>query len=564
MRFCTLAILAIVLFINTPTTFADRSAPMPPGMTVESVKTNQARYCSQDSNSENCRRFSRILHCRAVFNLEKCLPERKHYYCNVDVDQTECTRLTRVLAGNGSSGSGSSGSSSGADIDDTDNGPVDSDHGGSVPLCQLTGTCGGTSSGSGSGSGSSGSSSGMASSSGSTGSSGGGSSSGSITPPKLCIPSSGCNQDVTPGNFQSALNGANCGCSLTLGAGNYPAFNYTKNCPASNPIVLRASGSGVKFGSFTINGTGLTVSGPEITGQVWFNGDYNRITRAAFTGNAEIDFKEGSQNNRIDHNDFVLNRMGVGETQTAIGFYRPRSAAQMYANNRIDSNYFTTNTSTPSADVGGNGIFLCMYGAQDGYQYAKQFGSAKTLIENNLFENWGRKNVMEVKCSDNVFRNNTLVNTGRVLNRHGGRNTYENNWFQNLTTGLAIREYDNKVTGNYFEAARIILYKGTRNYPEGECFQHRDWMPAGYQAPQGPPAVRTLLDNNSGPLIIGDKEGSGCEVPVLQTQIRSHKGPISKISEVGTSGPTSTNASPPARKLTRSQVGRGAAEPGCN
>jgi len=231
----------------------------------------------------------------------------------------------------------------------------------------------------------------------------------------------------------------------------------------------------------------------------------------------------------------------------------------MYQNNQIDSNYFTTNTPVPTSRQPGNGIFLCMYGAQDGYQYLSRFGSAKTLIENNLFEDWGRKNVMEVKCSDNVFRNNTLVNTGRVLNRHGGNNVYENNYFQNMTTGLAIREYDNRVTGNYFERARIILYSGTRKYPDGQCFQDRAWMPAPYRAPQGPPAVRTYINNNKGLLSIGESEGNGCEVPVIATTIGCHDGVIQYGgAHVGTQGPSKTGACGPIpRKLTDDDVGRG-------
>lgn len=549
------------VILNILPSASQAALPLPRGMTPESVAADQSRYCAQDRDGYNCHRFSRLLHCRANYDTQKCRIEREYYYCKEDIDKARCERLRHWNSSGSSSGGGDDGDE---DIEDQDDDVVDGGgHDGSVPLCQLMGTCG-SSSGSSSGS-NGGSSSGMASSSGSSGSTGSSSGgyTGPITPPKLCIPSSSCNQNVTPATFQAALNNTNCGCSLTLAAGNYNSFIYNKSCPASSPITIRAAGGGVRIPNISINGSGLFVSGPEINGQVVINGDNNRITRAAFVGDGQIDFKEGSQNNRIDHNDFTLNNQGVGETETAIAFYRPRSTAQMYANNRIDSNYFTTN-SNPSPSNYGAAIFLCMYGAQDGYQYAWQYGSARTMIENNLFENWGRKNVLEEKCNDNVFRNNTLVNTGRVLKRHGGRSTYENNWFERMTTGLAIREYDNKVIGNYFQAAKLILYKGTRNYPEGECFQDRAWMPAGYQAPQGPPAVRTLIDNNSGPLIIGDKEGSGCEVPVLQTRILSHKGTITRVSEAGTTGPTSTNANPPARKLTRSQVGRGAAEPGCN
>ena len=167
---------------------------------------------------------------------------------------------------------------------------------------------------------------------------------------------------------------------------------------------------------------------------------------------------------------------------------------------------------------------------------------------------------MEAKCSDNRFINNTMVNTGRVLNRHGGRNLYQNNIFDNSTTGLAIREFDNQVINNYFNKARIILYRGTRNYPQGGCYQDRHWMPPGYPgAPQGPPAVATYLDRNRGPLVLGDLEGGGCEIPALDTHIACHDGPITHLSHAGTQGPAATScAFAMPKKLTRSDVGRGA------
>ncbi len=380
-----------------------------------------------------------------------------------------------------------------------------------------------------------------------------------ISKPIIDPPPGGCEAEVTPATFKRELDNKGCGCKLLLAPGNYPDFTYTKKCTASNTFMIQAKADGVRFKDFTVNGNGLFFSGPEVSNQITIDGDYNRITQVLFTKSGQIDFKEGSASNRIDHNDFILDPRGTGETATAIAFYRPRSTEQMYQNNQIDSNYFTTNTPVPTSRQPGNGIFLCMYGAQNGYQYLSRFGSAKTLIENNLFEDWGRKHVMEVKCSDNVFRNNTLVNTGRILNRHGGNNIYENNYFQNMTTGLAVREYDNRVTGNYFERARIILYSGTRKYPDGQCFQDRAWMPAPYRAPQGPPAVRTYINNNKGPLSIGESEGNGCEVPVLNTTIGCHDGPVQyKGAHVGTQGPSKTGACGPIpRKLTRADVGRG-------
>lgn len=388
-------------------------------------------------------------------------------------------------------------------------------------------------------------------------------------PPVICIKPTDCQQTVSnSGALQAALNNADCGCEIVASSGNYTGtLTYGKSCPESSPLMIRSSQPGAAkiSGLLRINGTGAIFQGFEVSGGINISGSRNRVTRTLFSGTGQIDFIEGASFNRIDHNDFILNRQGTGETSTAIAFYRPRSVAQMYNTNRIDSNFFTTNTATPSASVYGSAIFLCMYGAQNGYQYAKNFGSARTIIENNLFQNWGRKDLMEVKCSDNIFRNNTLINTGRVLNRHGGRNTYQNNIFDNMTTGLAIREYDNQIINNFFNKAKLIIYKGTRKYPQGECFQDRDWMPAGYQAPQGPPAVRTIIDKNRGALLIGDSEGAGCDVPVLNTKILCHEGSIQRSNDVGTTGPTSTSGCftmPP--RLTRNEAGRGAPETGCN
>jgi len=365
--------------------------------------------------------------------------------------------------------------------------------------------------------------------------------------------------------LQAALNNTECGCEIVATAGNYGGtITYNRTCSESSPLMVSASSpNGVRLsGTLQIAGSGGIFQGFEITGGVNIAGDYNRVTRALFTGNGQIDFKEGASYNRIDHNDFIQPAQVSGETGATIAFYRPRSVSQMYNSNRIDSNFFTTNTGTPGS---GYAIFLCMYGAQDGYPYLSQFGSARTTIENNLFQDWGRL-VMEVKCSDNKFINNTMINTGRILNRHGGRNLYQNNIFDNVKRGLTVREFDNQIINNYFDNAEIMLYKGSRKYPDGSCWQPRTWLPAGYQAPQGPPAVRTVLDKNRGPLVIGIQDGSGCEVPALNTQIRCHEGTIQKISEVGTTGPTATASCGFAmpHRLTRAEVGRGAPEAGCN
>lgn len=55
-----------------------------------------------------------------------------------------------------------------------------------------------------------------------------------------CYDPTSCQADVTPGNFMSELNSKPCGCTLKMGPGKYPFFNYTKNCTAENPFILEA------------------------------------------------------------------------------------------------------------------------------------------------------------------------------------------------------------------------------------------------------------------------------------------------------------------------------------
>jgi GH24 family phage-related lysozyme (muramidase) len=386
-----------------------------------------------------------------------------------------------------------------------------------------------------------------------------------------CYPVTDCQVDVTPGNFLSALNGNDCGCTLNLGPGSYPKFTYSKKCTPANPMILKAKAGGVKFNQgINVQGNGGIFVGFEIGGGIvaYTRANDNRLTRSLFTGPSRVLYNVGSSRNRFDHNDVVVpGQAGSGsDAGNFIAFDAFWSPADGIYNNRVDSNFFTT-TSGSKAEYQ-TGIFhgintgACML---RGFAYVDTpWGHHNTLIENNLWDKWERRRVFEIKGSGIVIRNNTISNTtANSLYRHGMDGTITGNYFENAKSGLSIREYNHKIENNMFINSKLELYAGSRSYNQcgRMCFKDRPWFPGGI--PQGAPAVKTYINNNKGPLVIGEIAGSGCIVPATDTTIGCHDGSITKKVEKGTTGPTSTSCSVTATKLTKADVGRSGPEGSC-
>lgn len=348
-------------------------------------------------------------------------------------------------------------------------------------------------------------------------------------------------------------------------------FNYSRSCTPGAPLVVKASSGARVTGSLNISGQYGIFQGFEFAGAaIDIAGDNNRVTRNRFTGDPSVDFIEGAQKNRFDHNDISVVTAGNRSSNAFMGFSRPGSTAEMYNLNRIDHNYFTTNfTGTPTTE--GMGIFHGKYGAETGYPIWKQYGHFRTSIDNNLFENWGRKNAIESKGSDSQFIGNTFINAGRLLIRQGDNNRIENNYFEH-TKGLIVREFGHVIKNNYFTGSALALMKGERSYDNGDCYRPRDWMPSKWPGvPQGSPAVGVTIDKNRGTLIIGDMEGGSgtvCQVPVINAKILCHEGTIQRQnspSDEGTSGPTATASCGfvMPHKLTHADVGIDAVDSSC-
>ena len=385
-------------------------------------------------------------------------------------------------------------------------------------------------------------------------------------PVALCIPPGNTEVAATCRSIQSVLASAACGTTINLSPGDCGGFTYDKNCAQGSPVVITAgTQTGVRFtGAINVLGSGLIIHGAEISNMITVDGDYNRVTQALFTAGGRINYLEGSSYNRFDHNDVTPGAI----TRPFMGFFRPRNTEQMYLSNGIDSNYF----SSPGAAGGlGMAIFLGMYGADEGYPYLRQFGMAGTVIANNLFEDWGGTAV-EIKFSENFVTVNTFRNSGRLLLRHGYHNTVDANCFER-SQGVDVREADHIISNNYLDGGKIDLLMGVRKYQDGTCFQYRHWIPAAFDpqqgAPQGPPAVNVTVLNNRGSLRLGaDEGGRDCEMPVLNTNIQCHEGPVEITNDWGTRGQTSSGAIGSCgftmpHCLTREEVGRGSPDEQC-
>lgn len=466
---------------------------------------------------------------------------------------------SRVGWGEADGGSSSSGSSSGADEDDQDTGPVSSSggHGGSRPVCELTGTCGGTSGG-GSSSSSSSSSSGSSSSSSSSSSSGGSSSGGSPAPLiDLCYPSTGEATNVsTAAQLQAALNTAGPGDQIILANGTYGGtFTYNKNGTATNPIVIRGSGGAVFTGVFNLGGSYAVLAGVKFQGgRATMNGHHNRITRTLFTNPATpaIEMKTGGHAyNRIDHNEFRSFRGYAVE----IGAQRDASKHQGH---RIDHNYIFDHT------VGGSEEVMRML--TDAYR------DSYLTYEYNLFDKvlQGERHQAElisVKTARTILRGNTVINSPNtaLTFRETNRTLAEGNYLQDGAT-IRVMGDDNIIRNNFVGSGGSIELRagdGNMDTPSAPGCPKSGLVPLlpGCKTVHAA-ARRAIVENNTAAIKLGINY-SDDNIPAANNVLRNNTGSVVNAGpHVGTVN-HGGSANTTARKLTISDVGIGAADPEC-
>ncbi|MBO9489308.1 polysaccharide lyase 6 family protein [Endozoicomonas sp. G2_1] len=252
------------------------------------------------------------------------------------------------------------------------------------------------------------------------------------------------------------LNIANCGDSVVLNNGRYAdvKFESSKNCSAGKGIIVVASNPGqVEFTGdvdITLSGRYFELSGIAFKYGTRTNakgdlitvaGKRNRITNNKFD---DFDNQDGAwiklkgQYNRIDHNEFSGKRSVGSYINIDIAKGKP-------SYHLVDYNYFTR----PLLGSNGGSAARVGHGSMHNYK-------SRTIFEHNVFDNQnGEAEIVSIKSSENIFRNNTFLNSrGHLSLRQGKRNLVIDNYFlgngQTKQTGVFIRGEDHVVFNNYF------------------------------------------------------------------------------------------------------------------
>lgn len=151
------------------------------------------------------------------------------------------------------------------------------------------------------------------------------------------------------------------------------------------------------------------------------------------------------QNNRLDHNS-ILGKLYTGVTVAVI----LNSEQDRENHHSIDHNYFGERPI-----LGSNGGETIRVGTSH-----HAFFSSNTVIEDNMFHRCdGEVEVVSIKSSDNVIRNNVfLACRGILALRHGNRNLVEGNAFigNNLpnTGGVRIVNEGHTIKNNLFHSLK--------------------------------------------------------------------------------------------------------------
>lgn len=286
-------------------------------------------------------------------------------------------------------------------------------------------------------------------------------------------------------DLSDAVNNASGGEIFIIKNGSYKDFEATFEIEASEskPIIIKAE----TIGGVTLTGESqfvfkksayVTLEGFifDCTGDntlVKLEGCNNiRITRNIFElettesikwvyvggvwNDNTLPFQNPSHDNRIDHNIFQ-NKSTPGHYITIDGTTDSNDIAYQSQNDRIDHNHFRNNSPRAVNEQESIRIGWSKMSMSSGY----------TIVESNLFENCdGDPEIVSVKSSDNIIRNNTFLSSyGTLSLRHGNRNRVEGNYFFGngkeigtspagstlYTGGIRIYGKDHVIINNYLE-----------------------------------------------------------------------------------------------------------------
>lgn len=166
--------------------------------------------------------------------------------------------------------------------------------------------------------------------------------------------------------------------------------------------------------------------------------DYFNPESRSSSGNWILIF---GRNNRFDHNTIIGKLNNDVTLAVSLGEERDREN-----HHRIDHNYFGMRPI-----LGSNGGETIRVGNSH-----DAFFSSGTIIENNMFERCdGEVEVVSIKSSDNIVRNNIFLESAGVLAlRHGNRNLVEGNAFigndKSNTGGVRVVNEGHIIKDNLF------------------------------------------------------------------------------------------------------------------
>lgn len=344
-----------------------------------------------------------------------------------------------------SGGGSSTSSSSGADEEGQDTTPVSSGgHGGSVPLCQLQGTCGGSSS-------SGGASSGGSSSGGGSSGSGGGTASSSGGPVNIPPAPAECGgataaATVNPGNFNSALATLGGGKTLVMAPGRYPAINLSGKSYGGATLKCATPGACQTSKAILSKVSGLTIDGIKVVGggigiEIAKSNDVTiRCSTLVEQTSSGIVLMPGGGNTqiKIDNNVFHNDKKGCNinnksSCQTEVGGFpvanmdygvRVYDAASVFIRNNIfgslSNHWISLKWGTGYALIDKNRFNACgriciQLGqepntAQRGYRSVKQ-----AVVTNNTLTGYAARGIYIQNIEKATITNNTIGVTGRAM-----------------------------------------------------------------------------------------------------------------------------------------------------
>lgn len=148
------------------------------------------------------------------------------------------------------------------------------------------------------------------------------------------------------------------------------------------------------------------------------------------------------QHNRVDHSYFG-GKLNAGVTLVV----RLNNKNSLENHHQIDHNYFGYRP-----NLGSNGGETLRVGVS-----TYSLSPSRTIIENNYFEQCdGEVEIVSLKSSDNIVRNNLFYESAGVLAlRHGNRNLIENNFFignnKPGTGGVRVINAGHTIKNNHFQ-----------------------------------------------------------------------------------------------------------------